>query len=50
MVASATRAGNPYYLKYQNKGQNTNIAKTCNEMLHVAPKVWAPWGEKTSKV
>ena len=31
--ASATRAGNLYYLKYQNKGQNTNIAKTCNEML-----------------
>ena len=24
---------NLYYLKYQNKGQNTNIAKTCNEML-----------------
>ena len=32
-VASATRVGNLYYLKYQNKGQDINIVKTCNEML-----------------
>ena len=33
IVASATRVGNLYFLKYQNKGQSINIVKTCNEML-----------------
>ena len=33
IVASATRVGNLYYLKYQNKGQNINIVKTCYEIL-----------------
>ena len=33
IVASATRVGNLYYLKYHRKEQNLNVAEKSNEML-----------------